>query len=150
MSEQTTEAGLLPGRFWSKVEKTQTCWLWTAVLNSAGYGRFYLNGKMRLAHRLAFEADRGPVEPGLQLDHLCRNRACVNPQHLEPVTQRENILRGTSPAAVASRRSHCPQGHPYDEVNTLRSTSGSRRCRACSRDKHRRNAAKAAYLGRAS
>lgn len=132
---------MLDERFWAKVEKTEACWLWTAVLNSAGYGRFYSQGRMALAHRISYLAHRGSIPPGLQLDHLCRVRSCVNPDHLEPVTQRENILRGTSPVALAAAATHCPSGHPYDEANTLHSASGCRRCRACSREKHRAKAA---------
>lgn len=134
-----TAQARLTERFWSKVDRTESCWLWTAVLNSAGYGRFHLDGKMRLAHRVAYEGMVGAIPEAAQLDHLCRTRRCVNPSHLEPVTQRENILRGESVVASCARATHCPQGHPYDDENTrVSSTSGWRGCRACSREKHRR------------
>lgn len=84
----------LPPRFWSKVRiEDDGCWVWTANLNN-GYGNFSFGGKTRKAYRFAYEALAGQVESGLSLDHLCRNRGCVNPNHLEPVTQRENVYRG--------------------------------------------------------
>jgi HNH endonuclease len=117
-------------RFWKKVIKTETCWIWTAYLNRGGYGQFRLaeNGRLILAHRWAYEHERGPVPHGLQIDHLCRQRACVRPDHMEPVTQRENILRGTGFSARNARLTHCVHGH--DLSNSYRS-SGSRQCRVC-------------------
>jgi len=89
-------------RFWSKVEKTVSCWLWTASTRR-GYGQFVINNKPTPAHRFAYEQLVGDIPRGLQLDHLCRVRNCVNPEHLEPVTSRENILRGEGICAVAAR-----------------------------------------------
>lgn len=126
----------LPELFWEKVDKTATCWLWTGNINHAGYGRFNYLGKRIMAHRVSYELVVGPIPEGLQIDHLCRVRNCVNPSHLEPVTNAENVRRGISvpPFAVINRaKTYCPQNHPYDEVNTEFRPSGRRRCRACSR-----------------
>lgn len=87
------------------------CWLWKASTTTLGYGQVQFEGRLRRAHRVVFETLVGPIPPGLQLDHLCRNPGCVNPAHLEPVTPRENTLRGLAPSAVNSRKIHCPQGH---------------------------------------
>lgn len=103
------------------------CLIWTGTRNTHGYGRLRVSGVHYYAHRLSYEIHIGPVPDGLVLDHLCRNRACVNPHHLEPVTAEENTRRG---AAVIT---HCPRGHAYDEVNTRRRSNGTRDCRACER-----------------
>lgn len=118
------------------------CWEWTRA-KSNGYGYIKLRGAMRssLAHRVAFEAFRGPIPDGLQLDHLCRNRGCVNPWHLEPVDCRENLLRGnTTQAAINARKTHCPAGHPYDQANTYVKKDGARMCRECNRVRTRERA----------
>ncbi len=104
-------------RFWSKVRKTDTCWIWTSAIIPSGYGTFWIDGGTQYAHRLAYEWVVGPIAPGLQLDHLCRVRECVRPDHLEPVTGRVNILRGVGPAAINARKTHCPQGHPLSGDN---------------------------------
>lgn len=120
-------------RFWAKVEKTETCWLWAASQRGGGYGQFRAGGSMVLAHRWAYENAAGSIPEGLELDHLCRNRLCVRPDHLEIVTHRENVRRGQSGpvnAARMSAKTHCPQGHAYDEANT-RVYRGARFCRAC-------------------
>ncbi len=120
-------------RFWAKVQKTDTCWLWTAGL-AHGYGSFRLIDRAVYAHRMAYELMVGPIPEGLHLDHLCRVTNCVNPEHLEPVTCRENNLRGISPAAVNAAKTHCPQGHQYSAENTYENpNSGRRLCRACQR-----------------
>ena len=112
------------------------CWIWTAS-TTAGYGRIDVNRKFLYAHRVAYERFVGPIPAGLQLDHLCRVRRCVNPSHLEPVTSRENTLRGNGVAARASAATHCPHGHPYDEANTYRDPRGWLRCRTCKRMERR-------------
>jgi hypothetical protein len=88
------------------------------------------------AYRITYETLVGPVPNGLELDHLCRVRACVNPGHLEPVTHRVNTLRGETVAARNARATHCPAGHPYDEVNTYADRLGRRSCRECCRRRH--------------
>jgi hypothetical protein len=119
-------------RFWPKVRKTATCWEWTGA-RTFGYGVIGSGGKYGhtlRAHRISWTIHRGRIPDGLELDHLCRNRACVRPDHLEPVTTAENVLRG-----ALARIDACPQGHPYDEANTYRRPRfpNQRRCRACHR-----------------
>lgn len=134
-------------RFWSKVDREHPsgCWLWLASKRGDGYGQFWLDGKMPAAHRVAYELTRGPILVGMQLDHLCRVRACVNPDHLEVVTQQENIRRGQG-GKWHRAKTHCPQGHPYDEVNTrwTRNKRGGwiRNCRECNRACVRRRRAR--------
>mgnify|MGYP001601937125 CR=1 FL=1 len=125
-------------RFWEKVDKNGSngCWVWGAWTNERGYGLFSPTHRDKIfAHRWAYENINGPIPEGYQLDHLCRNRICVNPAHLEVVTPQQNTLRGQSFAAVNARKTHCPQGHPYDLFNTSMHFSGRRRCRACWRVK---------------
>lgn len=117
------------------VDAQTGCWNWTAARDKLGYGYFGISrSKNVMAHRWSYEHHVGPIPEGLVIDHLCRNASCVNPAHLEPVTQRENILRGTSPMAHQARRTHCPQGHPYDEINTYIDAKGMRHCRRCGRE----------------
>ncbi len=126
-------------QFWSRVDASGDCWLWTGGRGSEGYGTFYWQGKTRLAHRLVYQILVGVIPPTMQIDHLCRVRYCVNPDHMQIVTHRENILRGVGPTAKASQVTHCPKGHPYDKANTRIRWQGWRACRACKRiaDQHR-------------
>ena len=138
-------------RFWSKVQKDGPvpaeapslgpCWVWVGYRGRTGYGRFTVDGKAHLAYRWAYERFVALVPPGLELDHLCRNRACVRAEHLEPVTHRVNSLRGDTIAARNAAKTHCPSGHAYDEANTkvtYHRDRTARRCRACARYAARR------------
>lgn len=113
----------LGDRFWSKVQVTEGCWEWTAGRNANGYGVFWLDGKMHLAHRLSFGAAPGSPE----LDHLCRNRPCIRPDHLEPVSHKINMQRGHFGSKI-----ECRWGHEYTEENTfITKATGARHCRIC-------------------
>lgn len=124
-------------RFWSRVDKADACWIWSGYVNSEGYGRLKFDGRLRLAHRVAYALIRGPIPDGLTLDHLCGVKACVNPAHLEPVTAAVNYRRAVDAGLLARngdgqrQKTHCPKGHPYDAVNTYVTPSGSRDCRTC-------------------
>lgn len=122
-------------RFWSRVQKTPNCWNWTGALNR-GYGSFLFFRKRYSAHRFAFEQIIGKVRNGLILDHLCRNRKCVRPDHLEPVTNLENLLRGEGVGALNLRKTHCKNGHQFAGVNLIitlgRTGRKERRCKICS------------------
>lgn len=124
-------------RFWNKVKKTDDCWEWIACTNGTGYGRFKRNGKMILAHRFSYELLKGKILKGLQIDHLCRNRVCVNPEHLEQVTSKENLIRGFGACATNARKTHCIHGHEFTVENTYFDNIG-RHCKICIRNKTRR------------
>lgn len=119
-------------RFWRYVDKSDPngCWVWTGTLLANGYGHISVGARPRLVHRVSYEMHVGPIPDGLQIDHLCRNRRCVNPAHLEAVTARVNTLRAHSITAANSRKIHCPHGHPYSPENTVVSC-GRRLCRIC-------------------
>ncbi len=118
-------------RFWNKVERSSSCWLWLACLSRDGYGRFRLGDRMVQAHRLAYELSVGPVPNGLQIDHLCRVRACVNPGHLRPLTKTENDRIGMGPPAINARKTRCAHGHELTDTNTYRQGGSRRQCRLC-------------------
>lgn len=118
-------------RFWPRVDKTDSCWVWRGQLNNQGYGQFSIKKRHKLAHRLSYEWTIGPIPEGLELDHLCRNTKCVNPAHLEPVTHAENMRRGNQGKYLRDR-THCIHGHAFDEANTyILPRNGSRVCRKC-------------------
>jgi len=132
-------------RFERKVDKAGDCWLWIAYIRRDGYGYFWVDGKMVYSHRFAYEHYVGPIPAGLQLDHLCRVRNCVRPSHLEPVTQQENVRRGEvgkASGALQLAKTHCPHGHPYDEINTYYCPNGRRQCRTCHAERERQRQAK--------
>lgn len=130
-------------------EPNSGCWLWLGCTNHKGYGKIRVGSKQEFAHRVSYEIHTRQIPDGLQIDHLCRVRCCVNPDHLEPVTAGENIRRGETGKHRGKHRggrrksdkAHCPQGHPYDESNSV--IYGKKRiCRMCQRasgfDKRRR------------
>lgn len=119
-------------RFASKIVKTAGgCWLWTGKKTN-GYGQLSVDGRYVYAMRWAYEQLHGPMPPGIEPDHLCRKRSCVNPAHAEPVTRRENLLRGDTVTARHAAKTACPQGHPYSLENTY-AYRGQRHCRTCRR-----------------
>ena len=117
-------------RFVSKIVFTQDCWVWTDKPDN-GYGRFWLNRKSELAHRFAYLIWAGPIPSDKQLDHLCRNRGCVNPEHLEPVSIAENVLRGEGLSAKNARKTHCKMGHELAGNNLHLLKRGGRVCKKC-------------------
>jgi hypothetical protein len=127
----------LPEWFWDKTEPEPMsgCWL-SLFSDSNGYGHFRRKKKDYRAHRVAYEALVGPIPDGLQLDHLCRVRCCCNPQHLEPVTCRENLLRGEGPTATNAAKDVCKRGHAFRRGHLTK--VGSRRCHECDADVHNR------------
>ena len=128
-------------RFWLFVEEQPSgCWEWIGSRDVRhGYGHYPVcraRWSNLRAHRVAWTLLRGPLPLDITIDHLCRNRACVNPDHLEPVTNRENILRGESPTAINARKTHCKRGHEFTEENS-RTKDGRRECRVCIRIRQR-------------
>lgn len=124
-------------RFWQRVQITNSCWLWTGTKTDAGYG-YLIVGKRVRAHRFSWELAGNEIPDELELDHLCRVRACVNPAHLEPVTRRENQLRGNTFARKRAEQTACIHGHPFDAANTYIAKNGTRHCRTCAREGARR------------
>lgn len=127
------------------------CWIWQLAIHDNGYGAANVPAHMRepgqyqqtTAHRLAYIEANGPIPADLVVDHLCRQRDCVNPDHLEVVTQQVNTRRGIGPSAVNAVKTHCKYGHPFDAENTYVCPSGRRRCRTCRREERLRREGKA-------
>ena len=115
------------------------CWLWTGHVGPHGYARF---DGVAWAHRWSYEHFVGPIPVGLEIDHLCRNRSCVNPDHLEPVTRRENLLRGDTFASRNAAKTHCIHGHEFTPANTYVAAGGGRYCRTCRAERERRRKAR--------
>ena len=118
-------------RFWSKVERTKSCWNWKAATYRDGYGIFGLDGGVVRAHRLAYELLVGEIPIDKELHHICKNKLCVNPYHLEAITHREHQRKFNGLISNQLLRIHCPHGHEYNEKNTYVSKKGSRYCRIC-------------------
>lgn len=118
-------------RFLALVEMEPGCWTWTGSQDGKGYGQMKLLGLSPVkAHRISYELSVGPIPEGMQLDHLCRNRLCVNPDHLEPVTNRENTMRGMAPSVITHRTGLCHRGHSMEDAYGPRQ-DGSYTCRPC-------------------
>lgn len=127
-------------RFWPKVQKTETCWLWTGCRTARGYGRFMFNRRVQPAHRVSYQLLVGPIPEGTELDHLCRVKHCVRPEHLDPVPHQVNVQRGLAGQHTAIRyatRTHCDKGHALTPDNLLGHVSG-RQCRRCNLDRQAR------------
>lgn len=128
----------VPCRFIHKIDVRDCCWEWMATLDRHGYGTFF-DGGNRPAHRVAYALWVGPIPAGLDIDHLCRNRACVNPEHLEAVSRRTNILRGAAPTALTFQMNRCKRGHQFTPENTVikGGDPSKRQCRQCQNDGRR-------------
>lgn len=120
-------------RFEAKIDRSGDCWIWTGHIRPNGYGAFHVDGKLTSVHRFAYEYFVGPIPDGAHLDHLCRVRACANPAHLEPVSPRENVLRGQSPHVQLFHEDTCKRGHPLvgDNVYIWHKRPNQRGCKAC-------------------
>jgi hypothetical protein len=120
------------------VETGGDCWVWKGPVATNGYGKAAICKKPVLPHRAFYEHFKGPIAPGMQIDHLCKNKLCVNPAHLDQVTPRENTLRGDGPAARNAKKTHCLAGHELAGSNLYVTPDGRRQCRTCQRNRDKR------------
>ena len=116
-------------KFYKKIKKIDKCWIWQGYKNKKGYGKFYA-GKQLYSHRYSYLIHKGIINHLMQIDHLCKNTSCCNPDHLEEVTQRINLLRGDTNTSKNAKKTHCPKGHEYFG-NNLFYDNGSRQCKKC-------------------
>lgn len=141
----TGRRGTLHERIMAKVAVSEDgCWLWSGSRQKNGYAVIQRGGsenKLLRAHRALYEITKGPIAEGLDLDHLCRVRHCVNPDHLEPVTRAENVARGARRTGYAAERTHCKHGHPWTPESTYWMPSGARKCRICKRSQSQKRTA---------
>ncbi len=125
-------------RFLNQIIKVNECILWSGKVNNMGYGQFSLDGVFVLAHRYSYEQAKGSIPEGLVLDHLCSNPRCVNPDHLEAITQADNLRRGRGFAGTNFKKTACPNGHTYTDETTLLSKKGWRECLICRQERERK------------
>lgn len=119
-------------KFDSKITKTDSCWLWNGYCNEAGYGMVRINYRQYRSHRVSYEIHKGLIPDGLELDHLCRVRNCVNPEHLEAVTHKENLRRSAIQiSSINKHKTHCRSGHEFNKLNTYHRPTGGRMCKRC-------------------
>ena len=122
--------------FWKRVDKKESgCWEWTGKVNNFGYGQCQFAGRAMQSHRVSYEWTYREIPNGKVIDHICRNRKCVNPSHMEAVTIGENVLRGLSPWAIRKRQTHCTRGHLLDGNNLKIRSNGTRFCRECDKER---------------